>query len=85
MIQMSMNVQSIHAATMEDALTLMETTFAYVNQDGRLKIVQMVIKKQIFLELSEKNPHKILIEAAFKCNSNDLSFNVMKRNCHFLL
>lgn len=46
MIQMSMNVQSIHAATMEDALTLMETTFAYVNQDGRLKIVQMVIKKK---------------------------------------
>lgn len=51
MIQMSMNVQSIHAATMEDALTLMETTFAYVNQDGRLKIVQMVIKKIFFLEL----------------------------------
>lgn len=51
MIQMSMNVQSIHATTMEDALTLMETTFAYVNQDGRLKIVLMVIKKIFFLEL----------------------------------
>lgn len=51
LIQMSMNVQSIHAATMEDALTLMETTFAYVNQDGRLKIVPMVIKKIFFLEL----------------------------------
>lgn len=51
MIQMSMNVQSIHATTMEDALTLTETTFAYVNQDGRLKIVLMVIKKIFFLEL----------------------------------
>lgn len=51
MIQMSMNVQSILAATMEDALTLMETTFAYVNQDGRRKIVPMVIKKIFFLEL----------------------------------
>lgn len=58
MIQMSMNVQSIHAATMEDALTLMETTFAYVNQDGRLKIVQMVIKKIFFPEFSEKNRTK---------------------------
>lgn len=58
MIQMSMNVQSIHAATMEDALTLMETTFAYVNQDGRLKIVPMVIKKIFFLELSEEKRTK---------------------------
>lgn len=59
MIQMSMNVQSIHAATMEDALTLMETTFAYVNQDGRLKIVPMVIKKIFFLEIQKKNAQNI--------------------------
>lgn len=56
---MSMNVQSIHAATMEDALTLMETTFAYVNQDGRLKIVPMVIKKIFFLEIQKKNAQNI--------------------------
>lgn len=58
MIQMSMNVQSIHAATMEDALTLMETTFAYVNQDGRLKIVQMVIKKKISWNFQKKTRTK---------------------------
>lgn len=63
---MSMNVQSIHAATMEDALTLMETTFAYVNQDGRLKIVPMVIKKIFFSWnfYKKKNTHKILIEGS---------------------
>lgn len=54
MIQMLMNVQSTHAATTGDALTLMVTTFAYVNQDGRPKIVSLVIKEILFLELSGK-------------------------------
>lgn len=54
MIQMLMNVQSTHAATTGDALTLMVTTFAYVNQDGRPKTVPLVIKEILFLELSGK-------------------------------
>lgn len=54
MIQMLMNVQSTHAATTGDALTLMVTTFAYVNQDGRPKTVSLVIKEILFLELSGK-------------------------------
>lgn len=54
MIQMLMNVQSTHAATTGDALTLMVTTFAYVNQDGRPKTVPLVIKEILILELSGK-------------------------------
>lgn len=54
MIQMLMNVQSTHAATTGDALTLMVTTFAYVNQDGRPKTVPLVVKEILFLELSGK-------------------------------
>lgn len=70
---------------MEDVLILMEIIFVYVNQDGCLKIVLMVIKKIFFLEFLEKNLYKILIEVVFKCKSNDLLFNVMKCNCYFLL
>lgn len=51
---MLMNVQSTHAATTGDALTLMVTTFAYVNRDGRPKTVPLVIKEILFLELSGK-------------------------------
>lgn len=65
MIQMLMNVQSTHAVTTGDALTLMVTTFAYVNQDGRPKTVPLVVKEILFLELSGKN-FKILLVADFQ-------------------
>lgn len=58
---MLMNVQSTHAATTGDALTLMVTTFAYVNQGGRPKIVPLVIKEILFLELSGKTFQKLLV------------------------
>lgn len=64
-----MNVQSTHVATTGDALTLMATTFAYVNQDGRPKTVLLVIKKNYFWNFQEPLPppkKKILLGAGFQ-------------------